>query len=68
MNNYEKIKKMTLDELAIYIRDTLNQERLNVVKFFDENVAKGFFRFNEFWNKKDIKQWLLEESEGENSL
>lgn len=58
MNNYEKIKAMTLDEMARWLS--------NWCKIFSDEVYTSDeyikFRLNNYM--KATKQWLQQESEG----
>ena len=64
MNNYEKIKNMSLDEMAEFYKVLLN----SILKKIEKNLnkefkTKDFISFNKY-KKSFFKQWLQEESEG----
>lgn len=58
MNNYERIKSMTLDEMAEWLS--------NWCKTFSDKVytSEKYIEFRRSKYKKITKQWLQAESEG----
>ena len=57
MNNYEKIKQMTIDEMAEFIRETTNDE-YTCSYCADEECSQEFLNRDYDRCDKGIKQWL----------
>ena len=61
--NYEKIKNMSLDDMAEFYKGLLNSILKRIEKGLNKEFkAKDFISFNKY-KKSFIKQWLQEESE-----
>lgn len=64
MNNFEKIKNMTLDEMAEFFNFEINEISYLNPKYFYENEKKCLFDCEEYHCSECWKQWLQAESEG----
>jgi hypothetical protein len=63
MNKYEKIKQMTVEEMADLILDFTNDEyTCSYCKFYDDYLTTGV-ECNPDKCKEGVEQWLLQEVE-----
>ena len=60
MNNYERIKNMTLDEMAEWLSNLCKTFSFSDDVYMSEKYIE--FRLSEY--QKVFKQWLQQESEG----
>ena len=66
MNNYEKIKSMSVDEMAEFIfKSYFPCEYFNGCCSQCSQIVQDFCeQTNDYTSTNDMKQWLLAESEG----
>lgn len=65
MNNFEKIKSLTLDEMAKHHYKFANSFVIAILKVIKEKTGVEFEELPSYENViSDIKQWLQAESEG----